>query len=106
MSEEIATSLVLREVLDAIGSGVFSPDDPARYRGLVDILSHHDHFMVCADFDAYLKRQRDVATHWRKRSAWWRSSALNTARMGWFSSDRTIGEYAADIWQVPVATRT
>ncbi|MGH8122579.1 MAG: glycogen/starch/alpha-glucan family phosphorylase, partial [Rudaea sp.] len=106
MSEEIAASLVLREVLDAIGSGVFSPDDPARYRGLVDILSHHDHFMVCADFDAYLKRQRDVATHWRKRSAWWRSSALNTARMGWFSSDRTIGEYAADIWQVPVATRT
>ena len=105
MSEEIAASPVLGEVLDAIGSGVFSPDDPARYRGLVDILTHHDHFMVCADFDAYLKSQREVATHWRNRSAWWRSSALNTARMGWFSSDRTIGEYAEDIWQVPVETK-
>jgi starch phosphorylase len=102
MQETIAASPVLSEALEAIGSGVFSPDDPARYRGLVDILTHHDHFLVCADFDAYCARQRDVAKHWRNRAAWWRSSALNTARMGWFSSDRTIGEYAEDIWQVPV----
>ena len=105
MSDEIAKSSVLREVLDAIDSGVFSPDDPARYRDLVDILRHHDHFMVCADFDAYLERQRNVATRWRNPKAWWKSSALNTARMGWFSSDRTIGEYAEDIWQVPLDPR-
>jgi len=105
MSEEIAASPVLGEVLDAIGSGVFSPDDPARYRGLVDSLRHHDHFMVCADFDAYLERQRAVATRWRDPKAWWKSSALNTARMGWFSSDRTISEYAEEIWQVPLDPR-
>ena len=105
MTETIAASSVLSEALVAIGSGVFSPDDPARYRGLVDVLTHHDHFMVCADFDAYCARQRDVAKHWRNRAAWWRSSALNTARMGWLSSDRTIGEYAEDIWQVAVQTR-
>ena len=102
MSEEIARSSVLSEVLDAIDSGVFSPDDPARYHGLVDILRHHDHFMVCADFDAYLERQRNVATRWRNRPAWWKSSALNTARMGWFSSDRAISEYAEEIWQAPL----
>jgi starch phosphorylase len=98
MREEIAASSTLTQALEQIESGVFSPDDPARYRDLVDILRHHDYFMVCADFDAYCARQRDVARHWHDRAAWWRSSALNTARMGWFSSDRAIGEYASGIW--------
>jgi len=103
MQQTIAASPVLAEVLDAVGSGAFSPDDPSRYLGLVDILRYHDHFLVCADFDAYCARQRDVANHWKNRAAWWKSSALNTARMGWFSSDRTIRGYAEDIWQVPTA---
>ncbi|WP_347261144.1 glycogen/starch/alpha-glucan phosphorylase [Rudaea sp.] len=101
MQQTIAASAILPEILDAIGSGAFSPDDPSRYLGLVDILRHHDHFMVCADFDAYCARQRDVAHRWKNRAAWWKSSALNTARMGWFSSDRAIRGYAEDIWQVP-----
>lgn len=105
MGAEIAASPALGEVLEAIDSGVFSPDDPARYRGLVDTLRHHDHFLVCADFDAYCARQRDVHRRWQDRAAWWRSSALNTARMGWFSSDRAISEYAEDIWQVPIHSR-
>jgi starch phosphorylase len=100
-SETIAASPLLREALDEISSGVFSPDDPGRYRGLVDILTHHDYFMVCADFDAYWAMQMKVDQQWRDKASWWRASALNTARMGWFSSDRTIREYAGEIWNAP-----
>ena len=95
-------SPALQEVLDAIGMGLFSPDDRDRYRDLVADLTAGDWFMVTADFDAYAETQRFVADRWRDRHAWWRSSVLNTANMGWFSSDRSIREYAADIWGVPV----
>jgi starch phosphorylase len=101
MSATIAASPLLREVLDELGSGVFSPDDPGRYRGLVDVLTHHDYFMVCADFDAYWNAQLQVDKMWRDKQQWWRSSIINTARMGWFSSDRTIAEYAQEIWNAP-----
>jgi glycogen phosphorylase len=97
----IAASPVLADVLDAIESGAFSPDDPDRYRGLVNVLRYQDYFMVCADFDAYLAIQRDIAALWRRPAAWWRSSILNTAGAGWFSSDRAIREYAAKVWDVP-----
>ena len=102
-ADAIAKSPMLREVLDEIGSGVFSPEEPDRYRELVDVLTHHDHFMVSADFDAYSVAQRQVAARWRDRAAWWQSSVLNTAHVGWFSSDRTIREYAGEIWNVPAA---
>jgi starch phosphorylase len=97
----IAASPRLAEVLEAVGSGVFSPDDPNRYAGLVDMLRHHDHFLVTADFDAYFEAQRAVDVKWRDRKSWWRSAILNTALTGWFSSDRTIAEYADEIWKVP-----
>jgi starch phosphorylase len=100
--EAIAAAPVLREVLDSIATGVFSPDDRSRYAGLVDALTYHDHFMVSVDFDAYYKAQRSVDTRWRDRKSWWRSSILNTARVGWFSSDRAIREYAEEIWNVAV----
>ena len=99
MTDTIAASPVLSEVLDALASGVFSPDDRNRYQGLVDGLRHHDYFMVTADFDAYQKAQRTVDALWRDRATWWRKSVLNTARVGWFSSDRTIREYAREIWR-------
>jgi starch phosphorylase len=95
-------SPALRGVLDAVGSGAFSLDERDRYRDLVDDLSSSDWFMVAADFDAYADTQWKVATRWCDRRAWWRSSVLNTARMGWFSSDRTIREYGTEIWGVPV----
>ncbi|HEX4172108.1 MAG TPA: glycogen/starch/alpha-glucan phosphorylase, partial [Acetobacteraceae bacterium] len=98
----VAVSPVLKQVLDAIGSGAFSRDEPERYRELVSDLTTSDWFMVAADFDAYADAQCDVAMRWCDRHAWWRSSVLNTARMGWFSSDRTIREYAEEIWRVPV----
>ncbi len=94
----------LREVLEAIRSGVFSPDDPTRYHGLVDDLLDHDHFLVLADFDAYYDAQRAADARWADQSAWMRSAVLNTAHLGWFSSDRTIAEYADEIWKVQPAT--
>jgi starch phosphorylase len=100
-TETIAASPILAEVLDAIESGVFSPDDRMRYHGLVDNLRHHDWFMVTADFESYHAMQREVGARWRQPGEWWRRAILNTARVGWFSSDRAITEYATDIWNVP-----
>jgi starch phosphorylase len=57
--------------------------------------------MVCADFDAYWNAQLRVDEMWRNKQRWWRSSVVNTAKMGWFSSDRTIAEYAKEIWNAP-----
>jgi starch phosphorylase len=102
-AETLAGSAALRDVLDLIGNGAFSPDDPGRFRDLVAELSGSDHFLVTADFEAYAAMQREVATRWHDRPAWWRSSVLNTARSGWFSADRAIREYAEGIWNVPVA---
>jgi starch phosphorylase len=102
-TDEIEASHTLREVLDEIGSGVFSPDEPDRYRELIDVLTYHDHFMVSADFDAYVAAQKQVAERWRDRAGWWRASVMNTAKVGFFSSDRAIREYAGEIWDVPVA---
>ena len=100
-TEHIAASPILREALDEIASGVFSTDDAGRYRGLVDTLTHHDYFMICADFDAYWKTQVKIDEAWRDRNRWMRSSVMNTANVGWFSSDRTIAEYAKEIWSAP-----
>ncbi len=96
----VEASSTLRQVLDSISGGVFSPDDPNRYRGFVESLLNHDTFLVTADFDAYFAAQRQVYKKWRDRPAWMTSSIINTARVGWFSSDRTIGEYAREIWDV------
>ncbi len=98
----VAASPGLGEALSAIRSGGFSCDDRNRYAGLVDNLVRYDTFMVCADFEAYWQAQQEVAARWRDPQRWWRSAVLNTARVGWFSSDRAIREYAQDIWQVPL----
>jgi glycogen phosphorylase len=100
-SPEITLSPRLADVLSAIETGVFSPDEPGRYAALANDLRHHDWFMVCADFEAYCDTQHHVARLWKDPKAWWKRAVHNTARIGWFSSDRTIGEYAAEVWQVP-----
>jgi starch phosphorylase len=84
----------------AIASGVFSPDDPQRYRALMDDLYNTDWFMVAADFDAYAATQREVDGVWRNGPDWYARAIHNVARVGWFSSDRTIRQYAKDIWNV------
>jgi starch phosphorylase len=97
----IDQSPALREVLDAVGSGVFSHDQPDRFRELTEAMYTNDQFLVTADFDSYAACQRRVSDLWHDRQAWWRASVLNTARVAWFSSDRTISEYASEIWNVP-----
>lgn len=98
-SAAIAASHRLGDVLQAIRSGVFSPDDPARYTHLIDSLVAHDRFLVCDDFDSYWDAQCRVEELWHDPKQWWRVAVLNSARMGWFSSDRTIREYATEIWK-------
>ena len=94
----IEASQGLGEVIEAIGSGVFSHDDRSRYRQLMDGLYEHDWFMVTRDFEDYCRAQRVVDTHWAERGTWNAMAIRNTARMAWFSSDRTTREYADDIW--------
>ena len=100
---DIAASPRLSEVLQQIGSGRFSPEDPHRFAGILDALHGGDWFMVCADFEAYWAAQRRTDAAWQNRDAWTRSAILNTARCGWFSSDRTIRGYAADVWEAETA---
>ena len=97
-SAVIESSRELLQALDAIASGVFAPDDPHRFESLVNGLRDHDWFMVAADFDAYMATQRRIDAVWRDRARWTAMAVRNTANMGWFSSDRTIAEYATDVW--------
>jgi starch phosphorylase len=98
----IARSPRLARAIAAIDTGMFSPDDPGRFASVAHALRHLDHYMVSADFDSYYEAQRSVDARWQVAPAWSRASILNVARMAWFSSDRTIAEYAEDIWDVPV----
>ncbi len=98
----IEASRELSQAIAAVSSGVFSPGDPSRYRDLMDGLYQHDWFMVAADFDAYAATQRAVDEVWRDSPDWYARAIRNVAHMGWFSSDRTIREYAKEIWNVPV----
>ncbi|KGF69553.1 maltodextrin phosphorylase [Hoeflea sp. BAL378] len=95
----IEASRELSQALTAIRSGVFSPDDRDRFSDLISGLYDHDWFMVTADFDAYAKAQRQVDSLWVDEEAWYGRTILNTARVGWFSSDRTIRQYAKEIWK-------
>ena len=93
----------LAPVLDAVAGGVFSPNDQHRYSGLVDSMYNSDHFLVAPDFVSYAQAQRELDTLWLNQDQWQKKAVLNTANMGWFSSDRTIAEYAREIWGIPVA---
>lgn len=91
----------LKSVLDSIAGGRFSPEDPGRYRALVDsLLWGGDHYMLLADYDSYIATQLRVDELFRSPLDWRRSAIANVAGMGAFSSDRTIGEYARKIWGI------
>jgi starch phosphorylase len=100
--DAIAASPELATAITAIGDGAFSPDDPSRFRHIADGLRYVDPYMIAADFVDYRRAQAEVEALWRRPAAWGRSAALNVARMGWFSADRTIAEYSADIWHIPL----
>ncbi len=87
----------LAEALEQIRTGVFSPDDRDRFRGLVDDLLRHDRYLITADYPAYARAQQEVAACFAT-PAWWPKAMANTAGVGWFSSDRTIRDYAREIW--------
>ncbi|MDE0208901.1 MAG: glycogen/starch/alpha-glucan phosphorylase, partial [Boseongicola sp.] len=96
--EAISASPRLTRALDQVAAGVFSGGDTERYQGLLQDLFDHDHFLVTCDFDSYFETQRKVDAAYRDTDNWTRIAALNTAGMGWFSSDRTVLGYAREIW--------
>jgi starch phosphorylase len=97
----IESSPELMQVLEALECGVFSPGDSDRHRSLVHSLRFGDHYMIAADFASYYETQRRIDELWRSPRDWARIAMTNAAKMAWFSSDRSIAEYAADIWRVP-----
>ena len=90
----------LRAVVDWVGSNYFTPDEPACLTMLRDNLIHSDPFLVLADFHAYSEAHKKVDVAFKDRARWAKMAILNTARMGKFSSDRTIAEYAKEIWKL------
>lgn len=91
----------LHQVLTQIASGVFSPQEPGRYRNLFDsLVNFGDHYQLLADYRSYVDTQDKVDELYRKPEEWQRRAALNIANMGYFSSDRTIQEYADEIWHI------
>ena len=95
----------LREAVDLIGSGFFSNGDRELFRPLVESLLTHDDYLLFADYQAYVDCQQRVSEAYRDQVSWTRMSILNSARVGHFSSDRSIRDYCRDIWDVqPLAT--
>ncbi|XP_064599629.1 glycogen phosphorylase, muscle form-like isoform X2 [Liolophura sinensis] len=90
----------LREVLDQINSGFFSPDDPNRFREIYNNLLYHDRFMLLKDYESYIKCQEHVNAVYSKPGEWAKMCLMNIASSGKFSSDRTIAQYAREIWGV------
>lgn len=90
----------LREAIDLISSGYFSGGDRNLFRPLVDSLLDHDEYMLCADYKSYIDCQREITAAYSDIDRWLKKSIINVARTGKFSSDRSILEYAAKIWNV------
>lgn len=91
----------LKQTIDQIKSGFFSPENPSLFHDLVESITNQgDYFMVLADFRAYVDKQEEVAALYNNQDEWLTKAILNTARMGKFSSDRTIREYAEEIWDL------
>jgi starch phosphorylase len=90
----------LKHVIDRIASGFFSHGDTSLFRPLVDNLLHKDDYLLLADYQSYINCQEQVSQAYRNWDHWTRMSILNTARMGKFSSDRSIRDYCQNIWKV------
>jgi glycogen phosphorylase len=95
----------LREVIDFIASGALADGDTELFRPLVENLLNHDPFLLLADYQSYIDAQDRVSALWREPHAWTRQSVLNTARMGKFSSDRSIRDYCERVWKIQPVIR-
>ncbi|MBO0735960.1 MAG: glycogen/starch/alpha-glucan phosphorylase [Alphaproteobacteria bacterium] len=102
----VEKNVSLREILDFIGSGALTGGDSSVFRPLLDRLLYDDPFLVLADYQAYAECQEQVSALWRDQRAWTRRAILNVARMGKFSSDRSIREYCEQVWRVKPMTVT
>lgn len=101
--EYINRSAMLAEIIRLIQNNFFSPVDYGLFNPIVDSLLFGDRYFICADFDAYCARQEDVSRLYHDRKTWTERSIVNVARSGKFSSDRTVSEYAKDIWGIPLS---
>jgi starch phosphorylase len=90
----------LRTAIDRVSSGYFSHGDGNLFRPLIDELMSLDQYMLLADYTSYIDCQDRISDAWRNQDRWTRMSVLNVARMGKFSSDRSIRDYCRDIWNV------
>jgi glycogen phosphorylase len=91
---------MLRDTIDFIANGALSRGDVELFRPIVENLRNHDPFLLLADYQSYIDAQERVSGLWRDPSAWTHQSILNTARMGKFSSDRSIRDYCKLVWNV------
>lgn len=90
----------IRQTIDQIQGGFFSPSNPNEFKNIADILLKYDHYYLLADYEAYIKAQELVSKTYQNQAKWLEMSINNIASSGKFSSDRTIAEYARDIWGV------
>jgi starch phosphorylase len=90
----------VKRAIDMIASGFFSPGDPERYRPLVEGLLEQDQYMLLADYSAYIAAQERVDRLYLEPDEWLRRAILNVSQLGHFSSDRTIRQYASEIWDI------
>ncbi|NNF23218.1 MAG: glycogen/starch/alpha-glucan phosphorylase [Rhodobacteraceae bacterium] len=102
-AQAVASDPRLARALATLRDGTFAKDDASRFAGIAGNVSGADYFLVSSDFTDYWRAQREVDAAYRKAPHWMHMAALNTARSGWFSSDRTIRGYMADIWGAEVA---
>ena len=97
----VSTDPDLAAVLDSIAGGRYSPEEPARYRELIDgLVNGGDRYCLIADFASYRQAQQRVDALFRQPSRWSSAAIENVASMGYFASDRAIGEYAEKIWRI------
>ncbi len=99
----IDQSPMLHEIFRLIQGDFFSPNSPGLFSPIIHSIMHHDPFLVCADFDSYCQTQDQISRMYLNKDEWIRKSIINVSKSGYFSSDRTIREYAKDIWRVPVS---
>jgi len=91
----------LKEIVQLIQSNFFSPVDYNLFGPIIDSLIFHDPYFICADFNAYCATQNKISQLYSDKNSWIEKSIVNVARSGKFSSDRTIAEYAREIWKIP-----
>ncbi|CEF63889.1 Glycogen phosphorylase, muscle form [Strongyloides ratti] len=90
----------LKEIVDQIENGYFTPDEPSLLKDVSNSLKYHDRFLVCADYESYIKCQQEVSKVYEDKERWAKMALYNIATSGKFSTDRTISEYATEIWGI------